>query len=115
MARCFYSLFFPDFFAVAQRFRIASAIRLRAAADMPRFFAGMAAAGVDLFELPGGRPRRFPPPDIPPPELPPMPSRACMAASSRLRSFLSCTTMSETFMGHILAFRTRLICCISVH
>jgi hypothetical protein len=63
----FYSRFLPDFFAAAQRFRIASAIRLRPAADIPRLFFGPRAAG--LFTLPGGRPRRLPPPDIPPSEL----------------------------------------------
>jgi hypothetical protein len=93
----FYSFFFPDFFAAVQRLRIASAMRLRAAADIPRFFAGRAAAGADLLVLPGGRPRRFPP-DIPPAEAPLMPSRACIAASSRLRSSLSCTTISSTFI-----------------
>jgi hypothetical protein len=57
----FYSLFFPDFFAAAQRFRIASAILFRAAADIPLLFFGLPAAGVGLFVLPGGRPRRLGP------------------------------------------------------
>jgi hypothetical protein len=62
----FYNRFLPDFFAAAQRFRIASAMRLRAAVDIPRLFFGPPAR---LFILRGGRPRRFPPPDIRPPEL----------------------------------------------
>ena len=101
MARPFYNRFLPDFFAAAQRFRIPSAMRLRAAADMVRFFGAATATAelpVALLALPGGRPRRFPPPIIPPPEAPLTPSRARMAASSRLRSSLSCTTISERFM-----------------
>jgi hypothetical protein len=58
--RRIYNLFLPDFLAAAQRLRIAAAIRLRAATDIPLFFADLAAAGVGLFALPGGRPRRLP-------------------------------------------------------
>jgi hypothetical protein len=99
MARSFYNRFLPDFFAAAQRFRIASAMRLRPAADiMRRHFGAMAPVVVDgLLLLPGGRPRRLPP-VIPPAEAPLTPSRAFIAASSRLRSSLSCTTISERFI-----------------
>ena len=48
----------------AQRFRIASAIRLRASADILRLFFGATPAG--LFVLPGGLPRRFAGADVPP-------------------------------------------------
>ena len=87
-----YSLFLPDFFAAAQRLRIASAILFRDAADMIRRF-GALAAGVDLFALPGGRPRRLAA------LRPPTPSSACIAASSLLRSSLSCCTISLTFIA----------------
>ena len=50
----YYNRFFPDFLAAAQRAFIAAAIRLRAAADMPR-----RRAGVDFLPLPGGRPGRL--------------------------------------------------------
>jgi hypothetical protein len=96
MAR-YYNRFLPDFLAAAQRAFIAAAMRLRAAADIPRRFVEPLAEVVFL-ALPGGLPRRLPPPDIPPPEAPPMPSRASMAASSRLRSSLSCTTISDRFI-----------------
>jgi hypothetical protein len=86
-----HSCFLPDFFAAAQRFRIASAIRLRAAADIVRFL-GALDTGVELFLLPGGRPRRFTT------APPPTPSKACIAASSLLRSSLSCCTISVTFI-----------------
>ena len=36
MAWSFYNRFLPDFFAAAQRFRIPSAMRLRAAGDIVR-------------------------------------------------------------------------------
>ena len=72
-----YSRFFPDLFAAAQRFRMASAMRLRAAGDMLRFF------GAAFFALPGGRPRRLP-------VEPPTPSSAVIAASSLPRCSLSC-------------------------
>jgi hypothetical protein len=83
--------FLPDFFAAAQRRRIASAIRFRAAADMIRRL-GALDAGVDLFALPGGRPRRFAPVSAL------TPSSARIAASSLLRSSLSCCTISLTFI-----------------
>jgi hypothetical protein len=62
MARCFYNPFLPALFAAAQRFRIPSAKRLRAAADMVRFFGALDFAEVvdGLLPLPGGRPRRLP-------------------------------------------------------
>jgi len=92
LARDFvYSFFLPDFFAAAQRLRMASAIRFRAAADMIRRV-GAFDAGVDLFVLPGGRPRRF---TTAPPATP---SNACIAASSLPRSSLSCCTISLTFI-----------------
>lgn len=94
MAR-YYNRFLPDFFAAAQRFRIASAILFLAAADIPRLFFGPPAAGAGLVLVPGGRPRRLPPPGTPPAEAPLTPSRARIAASSRPRSSLSCTTISE--------------------
>lgn len=81
-----YRLFFPDFFAAAQRLRIASAMRFRPAADIVRRFGTMM-----LFLLPAGRPRRLPWPSVP--------SRAWIAASSRLRSCLSCWTISSRFMA----------------
>ena len=86
-----YSFFLPDFFARAQRLRIASAIRFLAAADMIQRF-GVVGAGVDLFALPGGRPRRLAT------VLAPTPSKACIAASTLLRSSLSCWTISLTFI-----------------
>jgi hypothetical protein len=90
----FYNRFLPDFFAAAQRARAASPIRLRAAADILRFSRALVAELVAaLFELPGGLPRRFPVE-----ELPPTPTKACIAASSLLRSSLSCWTISVTFM-----------------
>jgi hypothetical protein len=90
MLTAFYSRFLPDFFAAAQRFRIPSARRLRAAADIVRrFFGAEVAAG--LLILPGGLPRRFT-------ELPPTPSKACIAVSSLLRSCVSSLRISERFM-----------------
>lgn len=80
----------------AQRFRIASAIRLRASADILLLFTGPPPIGV--FLLPGGLPRRLPGAEVPPL----MPSRACIAASSLFRSALSCPTISAMFMGQIL-------------
>lgn len=97
MAR-YYNRFLPDLFAAAQRAFIDAAIRLRAATDIPRLFLSPPAAV--LLVLPGGLPRRFPRAE----PAPPMLSKACIAASSLLRSFLSSTTISERFMGHILAF-----------
>jgi hypothetical protein len=57
----YYNRFFPDFFAAAQRFRIDSAMRLRAAGDIMRrcFWAPVAVAIDGLLLLPGGRPRRL--------------------------------------------------------
>jgi hypothetical protein len=55
MLMAFYSRFLPDFFAAAQRFRIASAIRLRTGADIIRVLRVRLATGLLL--LPGGRPR----------------------------------------------------------
>ena len=78
VARNFYSLFLPDFFAAAQRAFIAAAIRLRAAGDIPRRF--LTGAEVDRLVVPGGRPRRLP-------ETPSLTlSKACIAASSLSRS-----------------------------
>src|ERR1039458_1276378 len=91
-ARPFYSRFLPDFFAAAQRFRIPSARRLRAAADIVRPLRGPFVAG--LLVLPGGRPRRFAGADAPPLT----PSKACIAASSLLRSCVSSLMISERFM-----------------
>jgi hypothetical protein len=89
MLMAFYSCCLPDLFAAAQRFRIASAIRLRAAADMVRRFFGaptdFAELAVALLVVPGGLPRRLPRAEPPPPT----PSRACIAASSLPRSSLS--------------------------
>ena len=90
MLMAFYSRCLPDLFAAAQRFRIASAIRLRAAADMVRRFfeapTAFAEVAVVLLVVPGGLPRRLPGAEAPPPT----PSRASIAASSLLRSSLSC-------------------------
>jgi hypothetical protein len=64
----FYNRPFPDFFAAAQRLRIDSAMRLRAAVDMVRRSlatpAGAAVVAAGLLVLPGGRPRRLPWPPI---------------------------------------------------
>jgi hypothetical protein len=67
----------PDFFAAAQRFFIASAIRLRAAAEMRR------RAEVRLLLFPGGRPRRS---TLVP--APPTPFNALIAESNLLLSSL---------------------------
>jgi hypothetical protein len=66
---CFYNLPSPDLFAAAQRLRIPSASRLRAAADMLRRFFGapMDFAEAGLLAVPGGLPRRFPGADSPTP------------------------------------------------
>ena len=80
----------------AHRFRIASAIRLRASADILLLFTSP--LPTCFFLLPGGLPRRLPGAEVPPL----MPSRACIAASSLFRSALSCPTISAMFMGQIL-------------
>src|SRR5664279_2527393 len=87
-----YSRFLPDFLAAAQRFLIPSARRLRAAADIVRPLRGPFVVG--LLVLPGGRPRRFAGADAPPLT----PSKACIAASSLLRSCVSSLRISERFM-----------------
>ena len=81
-----YNRFLPNLFAAAHRAFVAAAMRFRAAADMPR-----RRVGVDVFMVAGGRPRRLVP-------NPPVPSRACIAASSLLRSAFSCRTISSTFI-----------------
>jgi hypothetical protein len=91
----YYNRFLPDFFAAAQRPFIASAIRLRAAADMPR-----RRAGVDLPPLPGWRPRRLTP------DSPPL-SRARMAPSNLLPLFLQRPNDLVNVHPDILAFTTK--------
>ena len=84
--------FFAALFCLAQRAFCASEISLRAAADIVRRFFG-AEVAVCLLILPGGLPRRFAEP-----EPPLTPSKASIAASSLLRSSLSCWTISFTFI-----------------
>jgi hypothetical protein len=85
----YYNRFLPDLFAAAQRFRIDSEILLLAAADIMCVFLAPP-AGAGLFLVPGGRPRRVVGAEPPPP----IPSNALIAASSLLRSSLSCCTIS---------------------
>jgi hypothetical protein len=85
----FYNRFLPDFFAAAHRFRIPSAMRLRAAADMVRLFGARPAVAelvLALLVVPGGLPRRFGSAEAPPAR----PSKACIAASSLFFSAPSC-------------------------
>ena len=78
--------YFAALFCLAHRAFCASEISLRAAADIVRrFFGAEVVAG--LLILPGGLPRRFAGADAP---LLLTPSKANIAASSLLRSFLSC-------------------------
>ena len=89
----YYNRFLPDLFAAAQRFRIDSAILFLAAADIMRVFV-CPPAGAGLFLVPGGRPRRLAGAVAPPL----IPSKALIAASSLLRSSLSCCTISGTLI-----------------
>jgi len=79
-------------FCQAQRFFCARETSLRAAADTGRRFLGPLVAGLPV--LTGGLPRRFAGDNAP--SL--VPSKACIAASSLLRSPLRCWVISFTFM-----------------
>src|ERR1035437_7518355 len=85
--------FFAALFCLAQRAFCASEISLRAAADIVRRFLG-AEVAADWLVLPGGLPRRLAGADAPPLT----PSKACIAASSLLRSCVSSLMISERFI-----------------